>query len=114
MPKALARAGIKPEQIYVWQVHEAFSAQALGALLRNQILTVVVGLVVILLAGTFALIVGSDVGRYFPGESLLGLQGSPEGKGIVLGQTTGGLVFAGYCAALAIAGMVLTRVREIT
>jgi ABC-2 type transport system permease protein len=87
---------------------------ALGAVLRNQILTVVAGLVVILLAGTFALIIGSDVGRYFPGESLLGLQGSPEGKGIVLSQTTGGLVFAGYCTALAIAGMVLTRVREIT
>jgi ABC-2 type transport system permease protein len=87
---------------------------ALGAVLRNQILAVVAGLVVILLAGTFALIIGSDVGRYFPGESLLGLQGSPEGKGIVLSQTEGGLVFAGYCVVLAVAGMVLSRVREIT
>jgi hypothetical protein len=87
---------------------------ALGAVLRNQILAVVAGLVVILLAGTFALIIGSHVGRYFPGESLLGLQGSPEGKGIVLSQTAGGLVFAGYCAVLAVAGMVLSRVREIT
>jgi acetyl-CoA acetyltransferase family protein len=32
MPKALARAGLKPEQIDVWEVHEAFSAQALGVL----------------------------------------------------------------------------------
>jgi ABC-2 type transport system permease protein len=87
---------------------------ALGAVLRNQILAVVAGLVVILLAGTFALIIGSDVGRYFPGESLLGLQGSPEGKDIVLSQTAGGLVFAGYCVVLAVAGMVLSRVREIT
>jgi len=87
---------------------------ALGACLRNQILTVVTGLVVILLAGTFALIIGTDVGRYFPGESLLGLQGSPEGKGIVLSQVDGGFVFAGYVAVLSILGMVLTRTREIT
>src|SRR5258707_6918489 len=32
IPKALARAGLKPEQIDVWEVHEAFSAQALGVL----------------------------------------------------------------------------------
>jgi acetyl-CoA acetyltransferase family protein len=32
IPKALARAGLTPEQIDVWEVHEAFSAQALGVL----------------------------------------------------------------------------------
>ncbi len=32
IPKALARAGLRPEQIDVWEVHEAFSAQALGVL----------------------------------------------------------------------------------
>jgi acetyl-CoA acetyltransferase family protein len=32
IPKALARAGLGPEQIDVWEVHEAFSAQALGVL----------------------------------------------------------------------------------
>jgi acetyl-CoA acetyltransferase family protein len=32
IPKALARAGLIPEQIDVWEVHEAFSAQALGVL----------------------------------------------------------------------------------
>ena len=39
MPKALRRAGIAPEQIDVWEVHEAFSAQALGVLreLPNQL-----------------------------------------------------------------------------
>jgi acetyl-CoA acetyltransferase family protein len=39
MPKALARAGLEPEQIDVWEVHEAFSAQALGVLreLPNQL-----------------------------------------------------------------------------
>ncbi|WP_067701324.1 thiolase family protein [Nocardia jejuensis] len=32
LPLALRRAGLAPEQIDVWEVHEAFSAQALGVL----------------------------------------------------------------------------------
>jgi acetyl-CoA acetyltransferase family protein len=32
MAKALKLAGLKPEQIDLWEVHEAFSAQALGVL----------------------------------------------------------------------------------
>ena len=32
MPKALARAGLAPTDIDVWEVHEAFAAQALGVL----------------------------------------------------------------------------------
>jgi acetyl-CoA acetyltransferase family protein len=32
MPKALTRAGLDPSDIDVWEVHEAFSAQALGVL----------------------------------------------------------------------------------
>ena len=37
LPLALQRAGLRPEQIDIWEVHEAFSAQALGVLreLRN-------------------------------------------------------------------------------
>jgi len=39
MPMAIKRAGLTPEQIDVWEVHEAFSAQALGVLreLPNQL-----------------------------------------------------------------------------
>jgi acetyl-CoA acetyltransferase family protein len=39
MPKALERAGLEPAQIDIWEVHEAFSAQALGVLreLPNQL-----------------------------------------------------------------------------
>ncbi|HEV3127983.1 MAG TPA: thiolase family protein, partial [Solirubrobacteraceae bacterium] len=39
MPLAIRRAGLTPEQIDVWEVHEAFSAQALGVLreLPNQL-----------------------------------------------------------------------------
>jgi acetyl-CoA acetyltransferase family protein len=32
LPLALQRAGLRPEQIDIWEVHEAFSAQALGVL----------------------------------------------------------------------------------
>ena len=39
LPLAIKRAGLTPEQIDVWEVHEAFSAQALGVLreLRTQL-----------------------------------------------------------------------------
>jgi 3-oxo-5,6-didehydrosuberyl-CoA/3-oxoadipyl-CoA thiolase len=39
IPAAIKRAGLTPEQIDVWEVHEAFSAQALGVLreLPNQL-----------------------------------------------------------------------------
>ena len=39
MPKALARAGLGPEDIDIWEVHEAYAAQALGVLreLPNQL-----------------------------------------------------------------------------
>jgi len=39
MPLALKRAGLTPDQVDVWEVHEAFSAQALGVLreLSNQL-----------------------------------------------------------------------------
>lgn len=32
IPKALERAGLSPEEIDIWEVHEAYSAQALGVL----------------------------------------------------------------------------------
>jgi len=83
----------------------------LGALLRNQVLTIIVGLVLFLLAGTVALFIGNDVGQYFPGEALLALQNTPNVD--LLSQTDGGFVLAGYCVALGVAGMVLTREREI-
>ncbi len=85
---------------------------ALGSLLRNQVLTIIVGLVLFLLAGTVALFIGSDVGRYFPGEALLALQNTPSVD--LLSQTDGGLVLAAYCVVLGIAGMIFTRQREIT
>jgi acetyl-CoA acetyltransferase family protein len=39
IPKALKRAGLSPGQVDIWEIHEAFSAQALGVLreLPNQL-----------------------------------------------------------------------------
>jgi hypothetical protein len=87
---------------------------ALGALLRNQILTVVTGMVLFLLAGTAALFIGNDVGQYFPGESLLALNGTPGADATLLSQTGGGLVLGAYCVGIGILGMLATRQREIT
>jgi ABC-2 type transport system permease protein len=86
---------------------------ALGALLRNQILTIVVGLVLFLLRGVVALFIGTNVGKYFPGEALLALQGTPGSEATLLSQVDAGLVLGATCAALAIAGVVVTRYREI-
>lgn len=86
---------------------------ALGALLRNQVLAIVVGLVLFLLRGVVALFIGTTVGKFFPGEALLALQGTPTGEEL-LSQTSAGLVLAGTCLALAIAGIAVTRYREIS
>jgi len=86
---------------------------ALGALLRNQILTIVVGLVLFLLRGVVALFIGTSVGKYFPGEALLALQGTPGSEATLLSQVDAGLVLGATCAALAVAGVVVTRYREI-
>jgi hypothetical protein len=87
---------------------------ALGALLRNQIFTVITGMVLFLLAGGFALFIGDSVGKYFPGESLLSLQGTPGADKTLLSQVNGGLVLGAYCVGIGILGMFATRQREIT
>jgi len=87
---------------------------ALGALLRNQILTIVIGLVLFLVRGVIALFIGTDVGKYFPGEALLAVQGTPSTKETLLSQVDAGLVLGATCLALAIAGVAVTRYREIT
>lgn len=85
---------------------------ALGALLRNQILTIVIGLILFLVRGVVALFIGTTVGKFFPGEALLALQGNPTAEKL-LSQTNGGLVLAATCLALAIGGAAATRYREI-
>jgi ABC-2 type transport system permease protein len=86
---------------------------ALGALLRNQIFTIVTGLVLFLVRGVVALFIGTSVGKYFPGEALLALQGTPGSSKTLLNQVDAGLVLAATCVALAIAGIYVTREREI-
>ncbi len=87
---------------------------ALGCLLRNQILTIVTGLVLFLVRGVVALFIGTNVGKYFPGEALLALQGTPGSAKTLLTQVDAGLVLGATCVALAVAGIFVTRYREIT
>ena len=85
---------------------------ALGALLRNQLLTIVTGLVLFLVRGVVALFIGTDVGKFFPGEALLALQGTPSNEDL-LSQVDAGIVLAATCIAVSIAGIYVTRYREI-
>ncbi len=85
---------------------------ALGSVMRNQILTVVVGLIAFFVLRGVALLIGG-AGGYFPAESLAALQGA-TGNDNLLSQVAGGFVFGGYCVLLAVVGMTLTRRREIT
>jgi ABC-type transport system involved in multi-copper enzyme maturation permease subunit len=87
---------------------------ALGALLRNQIFTIVTGLVLFLVRGVVALFIGTSVGKFFPGEALLALQGTPGSDKTLLNQVDAGLVLGATCVVLAIAGIYVTREREIT
>lgn len=84
----------------------------LGAVLRNQVVTVTVGLAVFFVLRGVALLLG-EPGTYFPAESLAALQGA-VGKDFLLTQVTGGLVFGSYCLVFAVAGILLMRSREIT
>ncbi|MDX6691463.1 MAG: type transport system permease protein [Solirubrobacteraceae bacterium] len=86
---------------------------ALGALIRNQVVTIVLGIgLFFVLRDLLTSIFGKAAGAYFPGPSLLALQG-PSGEHWLLSQVGGGLVFAGYCLVIAIAAVIATRKLEI-
>ena len=86
----------------------------LGALIRNQVVTIVLGIALFfILRDLLTTILGESVGAYMPGPSLLALQG-PSGEDFLLSQVGGGLAFAGYCLAVGIAAVIATREREIT
>ncbi len=89
---------------------------ALGALLRNQVVTIVVGIALFfILRDLLKSILGDDIGAYLPGSSLLALQGpGGEDADYLLDQVAGGLVFALYCVVIGVAAMFATRQREIT
>ncbi len=88
---------------------------ALGALLRNQVVTIVLGIALFfILRELLTTILGEDIAAYLPGQSLLALQGpSGDDADYLLSQFGGGLVFAGYCAAVAVAGVLVTRRRDV-
>lgn len=85
----------------------------LGALIRNQVVTIVLGIAVFLfLRDLLTSIIGETVGAYLPGPSLLALQG-PAGEQWLLSQVGGGLILALYCVAIGVAAVIATREREI-
>jgi ABC-2 type transport system permease protein len=86
---------------------------ALGAVLRNQVLTIIVGLVLVLSEGAFALFLGNSVGKFFPGEALLALNGTHDAAKTLLTQVDAGLVLTALVVVLSAAGVAITRYREI-
>jgi len=85
----------------------------LGALLRNQVVAIIVGIALFFVLRNLALLLPGDIGAYFPAESLSALQGSSDSDEL-LGQVAGGAVFLGYCLLATVAGALVTRRREIT
>lgn len=86
----------------------------IGALLRNQVAAVVAGLVIFFVLRGIAALLG-EVGAFFPADALIGLQGGTFGTDDTLDdQVAAGLVFLAYCVAVAVAGTIATREREIT
>ena len=88
----------------------------LGALVRNQVGAIVGSLVYLfVIESLLGIIPGLDdiVPKYGLGGVGNALSGTDNGTD-VLDQLPGGLLFAGYCAAFLVAGLVLMRRRDIT
>ena len=84
---------------------------ALGTLLSNQVVAVVVALALFFVLRNVALLLGS-AGGFFPAEALTALQGSSDEEDL-LSQVAGGFVFFGYCLVLSVAGIFVTQRRQI-
>jgi ABC-2 type transport system permease protein len=92
-----------------------------GAVVRNQIAALAAVLVLFFIVESVLVRLSPEVARWLPGQagSALYFPGpaAPQGTGLgatVLRQPIGGVVFAAYAAVLCLAGVVVTRSRDIT
>jgi len=92
-----------------------------GAVVRNQIAALAAVLVLFFIVESVLVRLSPEVARWLPGQagSALYFPGppAPQGTGLgatVLHQPIGGVVFAAYAAVLCLAGVVVTRSRDIT
>jgi ABC-2 type transport system permease protein len=92
-----------------------------GALVRNQVAALAAVLVLFFIVENILVTLVPEAARWLPGQAASALYfpgpPAPEGTGlgaIVLSQPAGGALFAIYAGILCIAGILVTRARDIT
>jgi ABC-2 type transport system permease protein len=85
-----------------------------GAVVRNQVGAIVAALVLVFVFSPLSELLPSDLGHYSPARAIGSLQGLHSESNEGLGQIAGGLVLAGWVAALMAVGAVLTSRRDIS
>jgi ABC-2 type transport system permease protein len=87
---------------------------AVGALIRNQTLAIVVTLVWLLLGENLLISFAPDVARWLPAGAASGLMRSTLDKGSFLPMASAGALLVGYAAAFSVAGLISLRTRDVT
>lgn len=82
-----------------------------GALIRNQVGAIIGAIAFFFVLSPLPELLPGSIGDYFPAQALGALHGH-EGNG-ALGQVTGGLVLAGWAAALTAAGIAMVMRRDV-
>ncbi|GAA1745290.1 ABC transporter permease [Nonomuraea bangladeshensis] len=86
----------------------------LGALIRNQVVALVVALLWFMYGDYMLTSVAPDVGRWLPTGAARALSGMHLQAGALLPAWAGGLLFAAYVAAAALAARLVTLRRDVT
>jgi hypothetical protein len=82
----------------------------IGSIVRNQVGAIIAAIAFFFVVSPLPELLPGDIGHYFPAQSLGALQGNAEG----LSQPAGGLVLAGWTAALALIGGLLICRRDVS
>lgn len=85
-----------------------------GSLVRNQTTAVVLALVWVMIVESLLIGFAPEAGRWLPGGAAAALTNTPTSEGGLLPMWGGGVLFAAYAAAFAMAGTRFTVRRDIT
>jgi hypothetical protein len=83
-----------------------------GAVIRNQVGAIIGAIAFFFVISPLPELLPGSIGDYFPAQALGALHGHAEGNG-ALGQVTGGLVLAGWAAALTALGIAIVMRRDV-
>jgi ABC-2 type transport system permease protein len=85
-----------------------------GTIVRSQVGAIVAALALVFILSPLPELLSGHLGHYFPAQAIASLQGSHRSDGKGLSQISGGLVLAGWVAALMAVGAVLTSRRDVS